>query len=64
MQEYDWQIVIVIDILRLENPIFRLFRKNDQELEWSHLPSTSYLRGYLDLSSDGDVPFYPKNWYP
>ena len=20
--------------------------------------------GYLDLSSDGDVPFCPKNWYP
>ena len=20
--------------------------------------------GYLDLFSDGDVPFCPKNWYP
>ena len=20
--------------------------------------------GYLDLFFDGDVPFFPKNWYP
>ena len=30
----------------------------------NNLPKFSEGGGYLDLSSDGDVPFCPKNWYP